>query len=363
MSQKKIKVGIVGTNGIPARYGGWETLSEHLTKCLSDDFDFTVYCSRLQPQLHKTFNGAKLIYVPLKANGWQSIFYDILTIFHSAIFSDVILYLGPGAGFVIPIVNLLNKKVIVNHGGLNEWERPKFSRLEKFFSKLGHKGACRFAAVNIADNFLLRDSLKKTFGVDSFVIRYGGDHAIKVKNDNDLVTKYPFLLAKFFVNVSRAQIDNNLHLVLEAFKNMPDKMLVMVSNWSISTYGVELKNEYCNKYTNIVILDAVYDSKEINAIRGNAFAYIHSHSYCGTSPSLVEAMSLGLPIVSFDVPTNRESTKNEAYFFSDSPSLINIVSSISEEQLKICGQKMNEIARKEYTWRYICSQYSNLFRM
>jgi glycosyltransferase involved in cell wall biosynthesis len=358
----KRKVAIVGTNGIPAKYGGYETLAEYLTNYLLDEFDFTVYCSKTQPRLYTEFNKSKLKYIPLKANGWQSIFYDIFTLLHAAVTSDIILYLGPGAGFLVPFLKIFEKKIIVNHGGLNEWEREKYSPFQRFVAKLGHKYAAKYANYNIADNFLLRDSIKKTFGVDSLVIRYGGDHTEKVETDNDLRIKYPFLGYDYFVNVSRAQVDNNLHLVLEAFRTTLDKTLVMVSNWSVSDYGIELKSEYKNKYPNIIILDAIYESKEINTIRGNAKAYIHSHSYCGTSPSLVEAMSLGLAIISFDVPTNRETTQGKAFFFKEENELKKVIKSISSVDLENNGKMMKEIAAQEYTWQSISAKYAELFR-
>lgn len=362
MSSIKRKVAIVGTNGIPARYGGYETLAEYLTKYLSDEFDFTIYCSKAQTRLYKEYNASKLKYLPLKANGWKGIIYDIVTLSHAAIYSDVILYLGPGAGFMVPILKLFGKPIIVNHGGLNEWEREKYSAFQKLIAKLGHKYAAKYATYNIADNLLLRHSIKKSFGVDARIIRYGGDHAINVKIDTDLANKYPFIRDRYFVNVSRAQIDNNLHLVLEAFKSTPQKTLVMVSNWSVSNYGIELKKEYKNKYPNIVILDAVYEHKEINAIRGNASAYIHSHSYCGTSPSLVEAMSLGLPILSFDVPTNRETTNEKAFFFKNVDDLQNLIKTVSEIDLTYNGIEMKTIADMEYTWHSISTKYADLFR-
>lgn len=359
--KKKIKVAIVGTNGIPARYGGYETLAEYLTKNLAGEFEFTVYCSNAQPQKLTEHNGAQLVSIPMKANGWQSIFYDIYTLSLATFRADVILYLGPGAGYFLPVIKLFQKKIIVNHGGLNEWEREKYSRFQKFMARLGHEYGAKSAKLNIADNFLLRDSIKRVFGVDSTVIRYGGDHAVNVTPNERLLQKYSFLDDDYFVNVSRAQVDNNLHLVLEAFKNLPDKKLVMVSNWSVSDYGITLQNEFKNQYSNIIILDAVYDIEEINAIRGNAKAYIHSHSYCGTSPSLVEAMCLGLPILSFDVPTNRETTKEKAQFFSNSKELELVLKTMDTTALSVTGQEMKKIAENEYTWATISSQYADQF--
>ena len=361
MNRYKKKVAIVGTNGIPAQYGGYETLAEYLTQNLSENYQFTVYCSKNQPRLLGDYNRSKLKYVPLRANGWQSLLYDAYSLFHAAHTSDVILYLGPGSGFLIPIIKLFKKKIIVNHGGLNEWEREKYSLFQRFIAKMGHKYAAKYATFNIADNSFLQMSLKNEFDVNSHIIRYGGDHAVKENMDEELLRKYPFLDSKYFVNVSRAQVDNNLHLVLSAFKDTPEHCLVMISNWTISNYGIDLKKEYGGRYKNIILLDAIYEPKEINAIRGNANVYIHSHSYCGTSPSLLEAMALGLPVFSFDVPTNRETTMKKALYFKDVSTLIHLIQSTTETDLNLCRIEMGNIAKAEYTWLLISSQYAKMF--
>lgn len=359
--QQKLKISIVGTNGIPAKYGGYETLADNLTKTLSDRFHFIVFCSALHDKNVKSYNGSRLIRIPLKANGWQSIIYDIYTLFYAAFKSDVILYLGPGSGFILPLVRLFNNNIIVNHGGLNEWERQKYSRFQRTVARIGHKCGARFSKINIADNFLLKDSLYRNFHINSQVIRYGGDHVIKPEINSDLLNKYQFLKSDYYVNVSRAQIDNNLHLVLEAFENTPSLTLVIVSNWSISSYGVNLKKKYLQSFPNIILLDAIYDLEEINTIRAYAKSYIHSHSYCGTSPSLVEAMYLGLPIFSFDVPTNRETTHNKAIYFKTSKELTESLLATTYEKILSCGINMKLISNKEYTWEYIGNKYANLF--
>ena len=86
------KIAIIGTVGLPSNYGGFETLTEYLTKYLGDKFDFTVFCSsKSYKKKIKTYNNAKLKYLPLNANGIQSIFYDILSIFYALFFADVLL--------------------------------------------------------------------------------------------------------------------------------------------------------------------------------------------------------------------------------------------------------------------------------
>ena len=95
MIDKKIKVALIGTNGIPAKYGGFETLTEYLAKGLNKEFEVTVYCSKTpkEKRLKQLYN-SKLLYLPFKANGWQSMIYDAFSIFHAFFISDVLVILG-----------------------------------------------------------------------------------------------------------------------------------------------------------------------------------------------------------------------------------------------------------------------------
>jgi glycosyltransferase involved in cell wall biosynthesis len=360
----KKKIHIVGTHGVPAKYGGFETLADFLCQYLGSDFDITVYCNAHKyPKREKEYYGARLKYLKLEANGFKGIIYDLLTYCNAIIQSDVILYLSPvGSGFMTPLKYLGRVKVIVNHGGLNEWEREKLSWLQKKWAKFNHFVASRFADINIADNTLYQKSLKKTFGANSIVIRYGGDHAAKVAVDNDdFARKYPFTKEPYAVSVSRAQLDNNIHLVLEAFDSFNKYKVVLVSNWDISRYGKDLKQKY-KDHPNMVLLDAIYDKKELDYVRGNALIYIHSHSRCGTAPSLVEAMCMGNAIISFDMPTNRETTCNKAFFFSDSLSLIKQLESLTETDIEINKQDMKSIALEHYSWQKITNEYKSIIK-
>ena len=107
----KKKIAIIGTAGVPAKYGGFESLAEYLTKYLSSTFDITVYCSSVFYQKRfKKYNGARLKYIPLNANGKQSILYDIFSIFHALFYADVLLILGVSGCVVLPFVKLISSK-------------------------------------------------------------------------------------------------------------------------------------------------------------------------------------------------------------------------------------------------------------
>jgi glycosyltransferase involved in cell wall biosynthesis len=360
-AEAKARVAIIGTNGIPARYGGFETLAEYLAKYLHADFDLFVYCAKTPKSKRlKSFNNASLIYLPFKANGWQSMVYDALSILHGFVIADVLVILGFSGVFAFPLRVLFRKKIVFNIGGI-EWKKVRGTKTlgpveiaaKKWFERI----CVHFSDLIVVDNQVLSDYVRKVYGIPSMLVEYGGDHAVRVPVTRALAEKYPFLANRYDVTVARAQEDMNIHILIEAYKEIPGRNLVVVSNWEISEYGKKLKAENKDRYSNIFLQDAVYDLNAINAIRSSADVYIHSHSLCGTAPSLTEAMCLGLPVICFDVDTNRATTEDKSYYFGDAPSLSRILSGLDERSTRQLAEHMHEIAERRYTWNRIANLY------
>jgi glycosyltransferase involved in cell wall biosynthesis len=358
---KKDRIAIIGTNGIPAKYGGFETLAQNLTNKLDGKYDFIVYCSKIHKIKIKSKSNLNLVYLPFNANGWQSIIYDSISILHAFFSSDILLVLGPiGAGYMLLLNKVFKKKIIVNYGGI-EWKREKHSKIGKLFATFNYKIASKYSQKNIVDNEVVGLEVAKDFGINDFeIIAYGGNHVSPYENFESLLVLYPFLGEKYSFNIGRSQIDNNQHLILEAFAEMPNEKLIIISNWEFNDYGKDLKNKF-SSVKNIVILDAIYDQNILDTIRANSDLYIHTQSQCGTAPSLVEAMSLNLPVISFDVPTNRSTTNEKSIYFKDIESLKNIILNLNISKKEMLRKSMNEIALNKFTWDIVAKQYQNCF--
>lgn len=356
---KKTKVGVIGTVGIPAKYGGFETLAHQLVLNLGKRLDLTVYSSSKnypKEERRSTWQGAKIKYLPLKANGAQSILYDILSMIHAMIYCDVLLVLGVSGCIFLPIVKIFStKRIIVNVDGL-EWRRAKWSGWIKKFLIFSEQMAVRFADEIITDNAGLQDYVAKHYGIESSLIEYGADHVVPVKVQGKIAKKYTFLNEKYAFKVCRIEPENNIHLVLEAFKELPHLPLVLVGNWSHSDYGRRLKSTY-GKLNHIHLLNPIYEPTELNMLRSNCSVYIHGHSAGGTNPSLVEAMYLGLPILAFDVIYNRVTTEFKGVYFQSKHDLISNLISLSDSELQVLGQQMQSIANRRYTWSFISNKY------
>lgn len=351
-------IAILGTVGIPANYGGFETLVENLVKyhaANSLPAAVTVYCSsKSYPSPKASYLSAQLRYVPLNANGAQSIPYDIVSLF-SAIYnrSDVILLLGVSGAIALPLVRLLSRaRIITNIDGI-EWRREKWQGLAKHFLRVSEKMAVRFSHEVIADNGAIADYVKQAYGVDSHVIAYGGDHALSVASA--ALDEYA-LPENYACAVCRIEPENNVHVVLAAFAQLPKRALVIVGNWDNSEYGRALRLRYANN-ANLYLLNPIYDLAKLRTLRSNASLYVHGHAAGGTNPSLVEAMHFALPIMAFDCSFNRSSTENMALFFTDSATLLSLLESSSSVSLNEIAFAMHEIAQRRYTWQIVAQQY------
>lgn len=359
---RKTKVGIIGTVGVPAKYGGFETLAHQLVENLGQQMDLTVYSSSKSYSKEERVNswkGAAIKYIPLKANGIQSIPYDILSMLHAMIFCDVLLILGVSGCIFLPFVKLFStKKIIVNVDGL-EWRRAKWDGWIKKFLIFSERMAVKFSDEIITDNAGLQDYVAENYGIESRLVEYGADHVAPVKIQPFYAEKYPFLSKPYAFKVCRIEPENNIHVVLEAFKAVKNRPLVLVGNWSHSQYGKDLVAEY-GHLSNMHLLDPIYEPTELNTLRSNCSVYIHGHSAGGTNPSLVEAMYLGLPIIAFDVIYNQVTTEFKGAYFKTKEDLLASLSSINDSTLKELGATMKSIANRRYTWSFISAKYANV---
>jgi len=361
----KKRIYTIGVQGLPAKYGGFETFTDYLSRYISDDFDLIVYCSsNLYKDKKEKYQKATLKYIPLNANGIQSVPYDIFSILlalnDSKNSDDVLLLLGSSGAIILPFISLFTKRNIVfNMAGL-EWKRSKWNRFARWFLKFSEKIAVRYADAIVTDNRGLQEYIASEYGAKSHMIAYGGDHATRLDLTDEVTEKYPFLKEPYYIGVARAQSDNNIDVVLEAFSKIPDKNLVFVANWNVSDYGKSLKEKY-SKISNLHLVDAIYDLQILDQLRSNCVAYIHAQSSGGTNPSLVEAMHLELPIIAADVNFNRYTTDNKAFYFADVDELIDNILHNDKDAYDLSAKEMKKTANQIYTWKYIVSEYEKLF--
>lgn len=356
-----MKIALIGTVGVPGRYGGFETLADNLVRYhdrVECPGQLTVYCSGPSyPEKAPKYLSAKLRYSRFKANGAQSVIYDIVTMIR-AVFEghNVLLVLGVSGAVLFPIIRLVSRtKIITNVDGI-EWRRDKWKGLARWFLRFSEKTAVRFSHRVIADNQGIADWINESYGVKAEVIAYGGDNAVEQPPsvaDSDLPIALP---ADYALALCRIEPENNIEMILEAFASA-GKPLAFVGNWANSDYGRDVRTRF-ESYDNIFLIDPIYDAGPLYQVRAGAASYIHGHSAGGTNPSLVEMMHFGIPVVAFDCVFNRNTTENRARFFSSAADLAELAAVKDETG----GDVMLEIARRRYVWDTISREYFDLLQ-
>lgn len=358
-----MQIAVIGTVGVPANYGGFETLAENLVKhheAMSSLDSMTVYCSSKSYSVKKTsYLSARLKYVPLNANGAQSILYDILSLL-SAVWnrSDMILLLGVSGAIALPLVRLFSSAHIVTNIDGIEWRRQKWQGLTKYFLRFLERMAVRFSDKVIADNAAIADYVRETYGVESAVIAYGGDHAVAVRaapvDEYGLPDKYAF-------SVCRIEPENNVHLIVEAFSRQLEIPLVMVGNWNNSEYGQEIRVRHA-ACGHLYLLDSIYDLGKLKTLRSQTLFYVHGHSAGGTNPSLVEAMHFAKPVFAFDCSFNRATTEGKAMFFANCDELLQLIKVFKTPLDEDVGRDLLVVAQRRYTWNVVAEQYFSILK-
>jgi hypothetical protein len=182
------------------------------------------------------------------------------------------------------------------------------------------------------------------------IIPYGGEIDYSLDVNDIYLNKYNFLNSKYFLSISRSLEDNCLFELCSIFSLMPDKNLVLLSNFSNSEYGKNILKKFSN-FNNIFLIDSLYNKSELDLIRRQSFAYIHTHTLCGTAPSLVEMIISNSKIFSIDVPQNRFTLNNNGIFYKTYDELRMLIESNDLPPLPlkelIVGYAWNNII-----WRY-----------
>ena len=292
----------------------------------------------------------------MSANGFASIFYDILSILHAMIKkNNSLLILGVSGAICLPLVRFFTKtKIITNIDGI-EWRREKWGKLEKKLLRILEKVAVRFSDVVISDNVEIQKYIYLQYGRHSKYIPYGGEHAIDVDEKKPSFS----MPVSYCLKIARIEPENNIVMILLSFSKMPKRNLVIIGNWNSSKFGKRMRKKY-SRYKNIIMLDPIYDRSVLKWIRMRAKCYLHGHSAGGSNPTLIEAMYFKAPIIAYDCVYNRATTDNRIQYFSCCDSLIEVISNLFENFYDKSIIDLRQFALKNFNWKDVTEKYLNV---
>jgi glycosyltransferase involved in cell wall biosynthesis len=355
-----MKIAIIGSRGIPASYGGFETFAEELSLRLQKKGEeVSVVCQAAMNELSE-YNGVALHYARFsKEQNPVQYYRDSLRI--ASGYADVILVCGVGGSIFYPLAGG-RKPVIITHVDGREELRGKYSFLKKAYVRAAQWFAARFSGHLIADSFAVMEYWKKKYRVAEqkiTTIEFGGDHL--VPESGSQFQKFGLETGGYYLVVCRMVPENNVDVILAGFTaSGSTRKLVFVGEPS-GSYGKDLLRHASSQ---IIFLRGVYDKAALISLRKNCFAYIHGHSVGGTNPSLLESMAVGNICICHDNVYNRETTEGRLLYFTDSSSLAQRVCEagmMSDTDRSSLSAAAKDRVAGYYNWDRITDLYFSLF--
>lgn len=359
----KKRIALLGTRGIPARYGGFETFAEEIAVRLAQaGIAVTVYCEQNPGEQPNSFRDVHLIYLPVfRCGPLTTVLFDLRCLWRARKEHDVIYLLGYGAALFGFLPRLWGREVWINPDGI-EWQRAKWGRLAKtyfkameFFSTL-IPDRLIFDAQGIRDHFASRHRRLPLCSV----IPYGAPLIEQTPSASGL-RKWGLISGQYHLVVCRLEPENHVREIIEGFiASASSYPLIIVGNYSIETPYVRTLHRLGSDRVRYV--GTLY-GETLQALRYHALAYFHGHSVGGTNPSLLEAMGCGNLVIAHDNVFNREVLGPYGWFFqdvADIPPLVQAVEMLSVAEHAVIRSAMWDRIRDQYDWNHIAEAYRKL---
>jgi len=360
-----MRIALIGTRGIPARYGGFETCAEELSQRLvKKGHEVTVYCrSGYYKKKLREYKGARLIHLPeCKIKFLDTLSHTWLSLVHAFWKKyDVVLIFNYANTPLLVLPELLGMNVILNLDGM-EWQRGKWRGLGRKYFRFAEWLSMRLGIDLIVDSKCLQQYYKGKYGKSIYFIPYGAE--LQHSRRPEILEKYGLKPGEYFLQITRFEPENNPLLSIQAFeKTDTDKDLVLVGGARYSSpYTDEI---YSSKDQRIKRLGFIYDPGELRELLCNCFSYIHGNEVGGTNPGLLQAMASGCFVVCRDVPFNREVLHDAGvYFQKDLDSLEEKLKWTLEHasQLPEKREQAKKIIQRHYDWDDVVEKYIEIFK-
>ena len=360
-----MKLAILGTRGIPASYGGFETFAERLaTGLCSRGFEVTVFCEATKPSPPAAYHGVRLRYIASPVLGpLSTILFDAKCLWSARKEFDLVYMLGYGAAPFCLIPRLWNTEVWINPDGL-EWARAKWNSPAKFYFRLMEWVSLHIADRVIADANAIAASLAGRHGPlrSCTVIPYGCD-VVESPPPLQLLSEWSLGPRDYYLIVCRLEPENHVLEILQAFQqSSSNKQLIIAGDHRAKTRYIERLLSI--RDPRLRFIGTVYDPCRLTALRYHAFAYMHGHSVGGTNPSLLEAMGCGNLIFAHDNPFNRETLGPSGFYFANAIDLSFAIDRAeqADAELEPLREATRIRARSKYQWCDIVTRYESLLR-
>lgn len=356
------RIGIAGTRGIPAKYGGFETfadeLSTKLTKC---GCTVSVYCDKGSYDGH-LYQGVNLQFLPLQKSTNQVVYF-FLSILKALRENDIVIVTSTAGSYFYWLNLFFRKKIITISDGL-ESKRSKWSFFTRKYLLISERVAMRWSNMVVADSIAIADYIANTYprAVPVEIIEYGAPVVEDSPNADAVLESFGLEPYGYYLVVARLEPENNIEMMLKGFSASSSMLKCVVVGGLIDTSYVKRLKRISDP--RISFIGGIYDLEKLRSLRLRSYAYLHGHSVGGTNPSLLEAMGCANVCICHDNPFNREVTDNQHFYFSSAEELklrLQEVEKQPYDALILLGKQAQHRVRTYYTWENICRKYLGAF--
>jgi glycosyltransferase involved in cell wall biosynthesis len=361
-----MKIAILGARGIPACYGGYDTLVEELSLGLveSHSTEVLVYCRssyyRDQPAL---WRGIRLVYLPVRrgAKGLESLVHSFLSSLHVLREKvDVIYFLDPANAPFCALLRCFGKRVAIHTDGLG-WKRRKWGPLARRYYKIVEWACARCASALVTDNPAMQKYYRDEYGAETLLISYGATNRHGV--DTQIYADLDLTLKQYLLIVARLEPENNTDLLIAQYtKSRVTMPLVVVGDAPYGPQYMDRLRSLAN--ANVLFAGRINDQSKLNALYRGAYLYIHGHEVGGTNPSLLRAMDAGVAPVVVNVPFNVSVVDGSGVAFDkDNDSLAGILGHLVAHPAEVwqIGQSARLRALERFSWDTVVAKHYDFF--
>lgn len=360
-----LRIAMIGTRGVPAAYGGFETAVEEIgSRLVERGHQVTVYCRSTpggeQPSTHL---GMDLVHLPaLRLKQAETLSHTALSALHLAVTKrhDAAFVFNAANSPFVPFIRAKGVPVAVHVDGL-EWMRGKWSGAGKRYYRWAEQQAVHTADALISDAVGIVDYYEDQFGVPTELLTYGAK--ILEHPRTDLLASVGVEAGRFHIAVARFEPENHVHLIVEGYSRSDAKHPLLVVG--SAPYGAEYSQRIADLAAadpRVHLLGGVWDQELLDQLYANALTYLHGHSVGGTNPSLLRAMGAGTAVIAFDAVFNHEVVGADGSYFSSPADVATHVDQAEEdpETTRRIGGALQTRAAAVYRWEDVATGYEEL---
>jgi glycosyltransferase involved in cell wall biosynthesis len=364
-----LNIAMIGTRGVPAAYGGFETAVEEIGSRLAGrGHAVTVYCRNVdgasEHERGREYAGMRLVHLPaVRLKAAETLSHTALSVTHAATRirrPDVAFVFNAANAPFVPLLRARGVPTAVHVDGL-EWQRDKWRGAGSSYYRWAEGSAVRNADALIADAQGIADYYATEFGVPTRQIAYGAP--VQWRPVSDRLDDLGLSWKGYHLVVARFEPENHVDVAVAGYVRSSARLpLVVVGAAPYAAGYTERVRSQAAGDPRVMLLGGVYDQDLLDQLYAGALSYVHGHSVGGTNPSLLRAMGAGTAVLAWDVSFNRGVAGEAGRYFRDEGTLTDLLETteLAPDGALDAGVALREVVERHYRWDQVAIDYESL---